>query len=606
MKKFTLTLALLVACTLVFAQADRLQIPVSLQNLKVAAPAPIKGTAVPLKPQDYIPSTRNINEDVIGGTTYDLQTNASVENRLYYYPSDVTMAGTWTRGITSPSFPERGTGYNYYTGGAWGSPPTGRIENQRVGWPSYAPLGPSGEIVVSHTDVSGLKVCTRATKGTGTWTQTILPGPTGAVDISWPRVITSGPDHMIVHIICTTYSTYMGQDLALLYYRSSDGGVTWDKINEILPGMDVSNYLGFSGDDYAWAEPKGDTICFAVGGQWVDGFIMRSFDNGETWQKKVFFTNGNSLTPSSTAVDRFACLDGSIAVQLDHSGKAHVVVGRMFANSDGSSRFYYPGTDGVIYWNEDMAPLQDSLNLDTLDAHGQLLGYVTENLAGDTIVGFPAYGVALSSFPQITIDDNDYIYVLWSGLTVGNPSPDNYNYRHLWGRGSMNGGQTWADMYDFTSGLAYIYKEFVFPSVAKNTPADDIEVLYQTADQPGSAVKDSNIPYHDNSIEVRALSKALFLPVGIPGTAGTQKNEVTCYPNPVTDKVTVSLNLTKPAHVTARITNLAGQTVYSKELGSYAQGSSQATLGLGGLESGAYFLTVTLNGQTVTHKLIKE
>jgi hypothetical protein len=609
MKKFTFTMIMLSFAMILFAQTDRLRIPQSLQSLRADAPVHIKNIAEPLKPQDYIPSAKSVTEDLIGTTVYDLQTNSSCENRLYYYPSDNTMGGTWTRGINSPSFSERGTGYNYNDGTGWGSAPSSRIENERCGWPSYAPLGATGEIVVSHTEVSGLKVCTRATKGTGTWTQTVLAGPPGAVDISWPRVITTGPNHMYVHIIALTYQVYQGQNLALLYFRSLDGGQTWDKTNVILPGMGASDYLGFGGDDYAWAEPQGDTLCFAVAGQWVDGFFMRSYDNGDTWTKTVFFTNSNSLTPTSTPVSPFACLDGSVAIQLDHSGKAHVVVGRMFASSDGSQRSYYPGTDGLIYWNENMPPLADSLYLDTLDAHGQLLGYVVGNQAGDSIIGFPYYGVGLSSFPQITIDENDYIYVIWSGLTVGNPSPDNLNYRHLWGRGSLNGGQTWADMYDFNQGLDYIYKEFVFPSMTKFTPVNDVEVLYQTADQPGSAVKATTIPvpYHDNTIEVRTIQKSLFLPTGISEPGGDAKNTVlSCFPNPARDLVNVNLSLVHAAKVTVAVANLAGQIVLRSDAGELPKGQNQFTIRLNGLRAGVYFLSVNMNGETNTSKLIVE
>ena len=54
-------------------------------------------------------------------------------------------------------------------------------------------------------------------------------------------------------------------------------------------------------------------------------------------------------------------------------------MGRQRASNDGSGRVYYPFTDGLIYWNSTMPLLNDSLDLDTLDAHGQLLGYVVTN-----------------------------------------------------------------------------------------------------------------------------------------------------------------------------------------------------------------------------------
>ncbi len=56
----------------------------------------------------------------------------------------------------------------------------------------------------------------------------------------------------------TPVTPYRGQDGALCYSRSLDGGATWDKVRTIIPALDSSNYLGFGGDSYA-IDVKGDT-----------------------------------------------------------------------------------------------------------------------------------------------------------------------------------------------------------------------------------------------------------------------------------------------------------------------------------------------------------
>ena len=53
----------------------------------------------------------------------------------------------------------------------------------------------------------------------------------------------------------------------------------------------------------------------------------------------------------------FYCPDGSSGVTLDNSGKAHVVFGLQRAKGDHDGKYWYPFTDGVIYWNEDMDEL---------------------------------------------------------------------------------------------------------------------------------------------------------------------------------------------------------------------------------------------------------
>jgi hypothetical protein len=68
----------------------------------------------------YVSNYREIvGENVIGNTFYDLQSNAFLSNRIHVYP-DGTIGAVWTRGVDDPpSFPDRGTGYNYFDGNTW-------------------------------------------------------------------------------------------------------------------------------------------------------------------------------------------------------------------------------------------------------------------------------------------------------------------------------------------------------------------------------------------------------------------------------------------------------------------------------------------------------
>lgn len=220
-------------------------------------------------------------DEIIGTTVYDMQTNGSVQNRIYLF-DDGVIGASWNMGFIASAFTERGTGVNYFDGTGWGPQPTERIESEKTGWPSYAPYGTNGEIVMNHTMYDGLDILTRDNKGEGTWLEWVLPGPTGHEDISWPRMVTNGTDHQTIHTIYTTYSVYEELDYALLYSRSEDGGTSWDPVNTILDGTGSDEYFGFGGDDYAMAEPVGETIAFVVGSPWIDMFLMKSENNGET------------------------------------------------------------------------------------------------------------------------------------------------------------------------------------------------------------------------------------------------------------------------------------------------------------------------------------
>ena len=76
----------------------------------------------------------NPEEDTIGESIYDLQTNASCQNSIYLY-DDGTIGAIWTRGMEeTTAFEDRGTGYNYFDGSGWQPWPEERIESQRTGW----------------------------------------------------------------------------------------------------------------------------------------------------------------------------------------------------------------------------------------------------------------------------------------------------------------------------------------------------------------------------------------------------------------------------------------------------------------------------------------
>ena len=509
MKKITVLLLALLCTSMLIAQSKFAKVPLQM----VPANA-IKNQLTPSQPGNVTANSKATLEDIIGNTWYDMQTNGAIDPRLTVYP-DGSMAGVWIRGTTNSN--DRGTGYNYYNGTTWAPEPTARIENDRTGWPSYAPLGPTGEIVIAHLN-DGLKISSRTIKGQGTWNQSVFMGPTGATDISWPRIITNGTNHNSIHMLATTYVTYQGlTPYALLYYRSLDAGQTWDKLHVILPQLTSADYDGFNGDEYAWGTPHGDTIYFAVSGPWLDTFIMQSNDNGNTWNKIPVLSNANKKLPAGTTeVLPFASSDGAVAVEMDNSGVFHVAFGIGGGSMTGGTKYITINANGLVYWNSTMPMVKDSLDLDTLEAHGQLLGAVYNGPnPGDTIVAAPSYRVGLSSFPQISVDNYNNLYFLWSAVTPGNPSPDPFNYRHIWGRAKFHDKSVMTDMTDLNGGVMYLFNEFVYPTMAKRILNDKLEVIYQSAPEPGSNIVDATIAAHECKIEHRQIPGSTFWPTGI-------------------------------------------------------------------------------------------
>jgi len=552
-----------------------------------------------------------LDDTILMITRYDEQTNASTENRTHLF-SDGTV-GAVSMLSHNDSYADRGTGTNFYDGTDWGPQPSARIESTKSGWPSYAPWGPDGEIVVDHHMTAGLYVMTRATKGTGAWNEAILPGPAGAVDISWPRVVTNGPDHTYIHIICLTYSAYQGLDLALLYYRSLDGGATWDYQHRIIEGLTSADYLGFSADIYAWAEPKGDTLAFAFCDAWMDLAIMKSYNNGDDWEKIVVWPSQYNTTPITGDVETFYAPDGTIALALDQYGKAHVASGMMYSAASAGSKQWVPQSDGLLYWNEDMPQLPEVLVQEDLLASGNLIGRVADTVVLDTtstLVAF--YYNSMTSQPTITVDNDDAVFVTWAGVTTL-ADPDNFLLRHIYARGSSDYGNSWTiSPVDLTSDyIQYNWSECVFPSTSWASD-DYLYITFQEDDYAGSYVQGSSATGYqgqtgptDNRIRfIRPSKMDILFPLG----TGKEKEDAfdvsQNFPNPATDQTSVRVQLSQPGNVSLTVTTLTGQVVETLSKGSCTTGSCSFTINTRGLTPGLYFYTVTFRDTKVTRKMV--
>lgn len=559
-------------------------------------------------------------EEIIGQTRYDDQSNASIQNRLYYY-DDGTLGATWIMGLQDAAFPDRGAGYNFFDGTEWQSFPDSRIEDERCGWPSYAPLSADGEIVVSHTSASGLKISTRDTRGTGDWNYSLLPGPTTDQQLLWPRMITAGADHNTVHVLGLTASSdygggpYQGLDGALLYSRSTDGGNTWDPQTIILDGMTSNEYTGFYSDTYAWAEPKGGILAFVHGDSWHDLYIMKSTDGGDTWTKIIIWEHPYPMW-SGEVTDTFYCADGAHTIAIDNNDKVHVAFGLNRAYSDGTENYWFPFIDGLAYWNEDMPAFSDDHNAlnpyghpdselvedynliawaQDMDNDGEItyVGSGTENIG--------TYFLGISSMPQMVIDDQNNIFVIYSSVTE---TYDNtlQNYRHLWGRSSLDGGDTWHAFVHLTDALIHNFDECVYPSVAANSD-DNIYMIFQTDNEPGVAVWGDEDPYVDNSIYYMKVNKTKFWPYATDDIL-TEETVSEVFPNPANDLAFIEIMLQTSTSLKMEVYNLTGQRVLIKQLPETTTGTTRIDIDASDLFPGVYFCRIKAGGSEVVRKLV--
>jgi hypothetical protein len=558
------------------------------------------------------------SEQVIGKTFYDLQSNNSLQNRIYRY-DDGSIGAVWTRGMDQPDFPDRGTGYNYFDGYEWGPMPTSRIESLRTGWPTYAPLGPDGEIVMCHGGPSWtLLKLTRESRGIGDWTEGYFSYTFGPDIIAKPRIVTAGPDHNSIHLIAISFNEYLGQQNALVYSRSQDGGLSWNIENAVLEGTGIDDYTSIFGDTYVWADERNGTIAFLCGSALYDLFIMKSMDDGDSWEKKIIWEHPYPFFDWNTTItDTFFCMDNSASIALDSEGKAHVAFGisRALHDTPGNVYWSFKFVDGIGYWNEDMEPF--SSDLDALAPPGEgfansemildynYIGWMqdvngngTIDLNDDLLYYMDQLGP--STMPAITIDDLDRIFVLFASTTE-TYEYDVYNFKHIWGRACENG--SWKPFVDLTADISHVFDECIYPQIVSSSD-QNIHYIFNADGIPGLGCNNFH-DYIENRIVYAAAPKSDFdIGVGLSEDNRTMGKELEVFPNPSNGSFVLSYYLNTESLVKVQLVDAHGSIIETDEYGFKLAGKHLEKFNLSHLPDGLYLMKLQAGNVVETGKIL--
>lgn len=575
-----------------------------------------------------------VTEIVIGGTTYDLQSNAASQNRLFRH-SDGTMSAAWTFSTSGDlASPDRGTGYAYFNGTSWSTAPTTRIEPQRNGWPSMSATSAGKEVIVSHNNTAtNLYVTSRPSKGTGTWSHTSINGPTANGNL-WPRMVVGGANGQTVHVISVTTPTanngvvYQGLDGALTYSRSTDGGTTWDINQVVLPQLAATaGFFGFSGDQYS-IDAKGDTVAFVFGGFEESVCLMKSTNNGTTWTMTVVYghpmglawNTANAISDSNNdgTADTLNVCDGTPTVLLDNNGVAHVAFGVMRILKDDAAATgvsFFPATSGIAYWNETMkdssgTPLCPNIIIDVEDRDGS--GVFLDDFSN--IDQIATYFVSLTSQPSMGIDANGVLYMSYSALMEGTNNGNGQYYRNIHIIKSSDNGANWSNPLNVTNDD---FSEGVFASVAKNVGAE-VHLVYQRDTEPGLAVRGDQDPFGQNEIvyaripvgDIPSTPNGINVPycgdnvsTGIANNITSKVNSLQVFPNPTNGMLNISYISEVNGDVNVRLVNLNGQEVMN-QIFNKANGEFFNTINMNNFAKGIYMLQVMTPERTITEKVV--
>ncbi len=561
-------------------------------------------------------AARSLAETTIGTTVYDLQTNGTSQRRIINH-SDGTVSAVWTMDNGVSPYTNRGAGYNYFDGTSWGAFPTGKVESTRNGWPALASgANSNNEIIVSHSGSGGLTMNERTTKGTGVWKETIIPTniPTG-YDVLWPRAVIGGSNDSTIHVIAIVRSSatpaipYQGLTNALVYYRSQNLGLTWDIQDSILPGLDSSIFTYVSADAYS-IDASGNTVAMAVYNSWGDVLVFKSANNGDTWTSSVvsdFPINKYAIDDGSDINgdginDTIESCDGSGSMMIDNQGVVHVFYGLVRVldedtTDDGTS--YFPGTNGLAYWNEGFG--NDSIQVITgaLDLDGS--GALEVVPSGGSL---PSYQVGMSSMPSCGVSANNTLYLVYAALAETH-SDGVQTYRHLYVMNSTDGGTTWSDPEDYTPDFSFAIYEAVYPSMAKHVDSN-IHIIYQRDFSPGQSISGDEDPAVINDIVYLSIDTMLAEPIVSVKELETSL-DVSVFPNPSNDLVNVRIVADNASNetMTVSVLDATGRAVYSAQE-SFNGSAALYQMNVSNLDAGVYFVRIESQTGLITKTLVKK
>lgn len=608
----------------------------------------------------------------IGQTYYDLQTQGSSANRILSHP-DGTVSAVWAEECnpnTGSNYPYRGAGYNYHNGVTWlhgqtvpgsgqftgtcnepnsSNGPHFGIASKSVGWPEIVSTPIYQELVIAP-DQNGVNLTGRPAKGTGgmgSWGATtdlafsqhvFATGNMGA----WPRAVANGYK---VHLLYALNKPAPGNNEPVIngviqpvvYNRSADGGLTWDKQNTTLPGLTgirnlpggpVTNPEGFTrigADDYAIAV-NGNHVAIVAGSMGNPWTLWKSVDNGTTFTRRVI----SKITPADTFVinnlaDTVAFVnDKAHEILIDNNGMVHVWAGELLtkvATHAGGSVFtmgnmLYPATgERLLYWNEGMATGSKPTGIAWVE--DTRLPSDPLDFMATPLTGMPYYLFGLVSMPTAALALNNRIYVVYSGAVKGisnNGQLTGQPYRDLYlvSRNANTG--IWStpvniprslQLYPGSPGTssAENYEECVFPSVAPVVAADGfLHLLFQHDLEPGTALGPDQDPEAENNI--------MYYKYDLNLNTGLAENDqalhtLAAFPNPTTGAVNLTVTLKKPALVLQVVKNLLGQEVTAQAATTLKAGANQLSADLSNQPAGVYFVTVQVDGSSVTRKIIR-
>ena len=574
----------------------------------------------------------NFDNNILGFTYHDLQTLGAHRGQVYQYPDGYTAA-VWPNAsapLNDPFSVVTGTIYNYKAPGSGQWLPTNgnasRIESMNSRFPSYAPYGENGEVIASQ-QTGGINIYTCPERGEGEWEHHLLEPTEGVPALKYPHLITSGPNHEYIHVAAVTDTIYNGQQSALLYFRSQDGGETWDKHNVILEGTGSGHYTAIHADNYCWAV-QDNKLALVVSSPWIDLFYLESEDHGDSWEKHMVWEHPYPMFDFETTIidERVWSPDGSLDAIYDETGRLHLAFGltRVKHPQTGYDYVYYPWTDGIVHWNESLEPFEAydqkvALSYDYLEVNETLVGWAVDTDSnnvfdydeGSIIDSNPYLG--LSSLPSLSYSqDKSTLYLSYVSADENRKIYD-YHYRSPYIKACFYNPDDEAEwLWDATlepyntdvspnTQQDFLYPQFT-PVTCDTGYLFNIHHtrvgLYYVVGPYTSRVDIAGFTHSPN------WPPNPLIETGKGSAPAKNKWQVAQnQPNPFSRQTQIEVELPHAVMIHLEVRNMSGKTVYSRQIRG-RRGNNILTVPAKHLQAGVYLYTLTAAEETITRKMV--
>lgn len=644
------------------SEAYKTPVLTSIEQLKGNEPAPTM-TFAPSEVMTKVAthnSSRGFEEWETMVTLYDLQSNGALGNRIATW-EDGTAAVVATWGDDGAGgYTNRGTGYNYFDGDAFGDLPEARIEGSVYsGWPSITPFR-EGEILASHGN-SNVNLFKRDHKGEGEWESFHTFN-----NWTWPRIVTTH-DGEYIHVIFAEQDASNTLINYVAYSRSTDGGQTWSEPAD-PPMVDVAGMYrnDIGADDYVMAA-NGDRVAILFAGAFYDLFYIYSEDNGETWTKQIIYEypydhsiDWNNYNYNHNT-DTIWTVDNSASIAIDDNGTVHVAFAltRVSPSEDTQGSFnYWPFTDAIVYWNSNYTNEQggheilpfgewsqdeqfmatmgnngvngisNTMNDERIYAMAEADGFNNLNLwapdenqdgelnyDGDiwnnnNWGSYRTYGIA--TLPSISIDENNNMIIAYSVLSESRmgetPAGLEFYLRSCLVTARDSQGTWFYDGINLSNTYAHSRDEVYSVTACSKGRNGDFWIAYSADNEFGLVLDYSSGDDAQSTVTDNTIYAVRVNPTDLEGfdNVGEMVNPMTSarvFPNPTNGTLYVEVNASQSSDVVMSVFNIMGQKVAEKNV-SINTGINTTSINTNELSSGVYFVTVKANGFEKTMKFV--